>query len=640
MHPTYNLVPELPDHLKQNLFQGLDRMSKNEGRIYKVIDVRGKYTFFKAEGFWSSVYHFFCTARMDRTDLRSLNDRVAQEINSHPNNIRLNALIEATYHEVLRSVKTNSTLFFPKGDILLFLKEYPHFTLIRNAFEKLIFGYKITSEELSLFNPDTIFDLNYILNSFNHEIRLPIRETYRAVEKISENQELNNYFTEKPLGDIENVELIRELLKTSVYLMHPKEIQSIKKAQILLDSLKNQFHTLDLSSFDMIPALKYLYNVCDLAQYIKHPDGAINLFSSMSSSFEGTSEEISSSEEVSLKEIKPIDSISADEQLITLIQNKFSNLFSKSAIQPEINIDLNDEEKAFLIQFLNQEELPSYFCCENEEMSFKIFCMKLGEELKKEALRIEHNINEKDMSPVDLTSWKDTPPSHLFFALEGFSSAGKEIYSFYDLSPEDETAEELPHLQKIFKQDWLAPLTRVPYRLSVWFDFIRFCQFNQIEVNSYEHLGGAFRSMVFHKETSPKKEIVGKNPITEADWEDFKSICNKNNITVTDSDNKKIFISFAMEELINKIVEKERNGFDSSIIEPYQRGVWEDPIIQKLTLPDKNSIKVKNYNLWGKKMHCAAIYLWNGLKDAKIISSKPSEALLNAAKKEDIELRK
>lgn len=601
-NPIY-FSQKLPAELTERLFQGLNTMSMSEGRIYKVIDIHGEKKFFKAEGFWSSVFHFFFTERMNSRDLQLLKYRVSNEINSHPNNVRLNALIEITYRDVIRNVSTNSTWFFPRNNLWSIFGEEPHRTLINNIRDKEDNSLPITAEELFLIKKISLF--------------FPSGRTiFTDVEKLNEDQAIRNYNRDSMIIDIHGLSQIKNQLELNTIKLTNTQVAKICEAKKLLAVLEKKYNLLDLQSFDAIPGLKNLYQICDYAKYIQD---------------DSDSDTVSTEFDVSISDKK------FDNKLIKLIKKIPEFKFiSDSEFLPWLE-KLDPNDKAFFGKWLKENieelhligtklkedieelKLPLYFCCTDRKMTLTDLSNKLKEEQEKEVLRLKYGFEKDASSPIAMAPWKDAPLSLLFIVAKT-----AQDHDFYDLSD----ANDLKAWNNIFAGDWKSPFTRKVYAMGDWFSFLKICRANNLEVNPKMHLNRAFRVMV-----------SDKNVVTKDDWKNFKSICQNNQIKVT-KDDKGIFISCAMEDLINTIVTKKVKNYDVQIIEPYLE-VLNDSIIQQLALPDIGSLKVSDYSdLWTLEMVRAAIYLWNGLKDSKIITSAPSEALIQAAGDIKADLRK
>ena len=68
----------LPEPEKE-LFREFVQIGKGEGRVYKQ-KVGDHYSYFRAEGFFKSIWHFFFTERVDLADLEGLYKGVTAKI--------------------------------------------------------------------------------------------------------------------------------------------------------------------------------------------------------------------------------------------------------------------------------------------------------------------------------------------------------------------------------------------------------------------------------------------------------------------------------------------------------------------------------------------------------------------------------
>lgn len=582
---------ELPQDLKQNLFLGLDRLSMTEGRIYKVLNDRGEVTnFFKADGFLDSIYHFFVSARMDGEDVRSLENRVSYQINSS-DNIQLKALIEVTYIKALHRISMSSTWFFPREEAVSVLLREPHYTLIQSTQDKITQGQPITAEELRFLRqcyqiPRSFKNLQLdpgdrIMLSNIKDIINPI---FEVIVELRKEAELANYNT---LGTTQFASTLKKK-HIDCTAFDPNEIGQILAAEKLIDELKNKYLALDLQSFQDIESIKNLFQIGSYSQYIQEDDS---------------------------------DTI-AD----LLASESYSN-FVKT---------FNDQEKKDLETWLknNNSKLPTYFKNSKQELDEQLLLEKIKADLPKEALRKKYEFEAEANAPISYTSWKDIDPAYLLIIQDGDASEMTKStigailpHQFYDLTPGPDS--ELSYLEDAFMDDWESPVTRAPYTIDAWFTFVEFCRKNKLEVYVQLHLKGAFKAL-----------YADKNAYTIDDWKNFIKVCGEHGITVDPTRDKKVFVSLCMENLISDIVNQKKNKFDPSIIAPYLE-ILGDNMIQNLTLPDVGGLPFRNYQeLFSDSLDFqrAAIFLWNGLKKAGIVTSAPSEELIKSAKDKKITL--
>lgn len=120
---------------EKELFAGLDDLCKGSGRIYKRLDKKGHYIFFRANGLFSQVYHFLFSKRLDKSDLIDLQDKIANwlfKCIDSPSRFR----VEAVFDRVLRQVQKNSHLNLRGTEDLLY-HSHAHLNLLMDIGRKL-----------------------------------------------------------------------------------------------------------------------------------------------------------------------------------------------------------------------------------------------------------------------------------------------------------------------------------------------------------------------------------------------------------------------------------------------------------------------------------------------------------------------
>ncbi|MBA3237895.1 MAG: hypothetical protein H0T62_06035 [Parachlamydiaceae bacterium] len=620
---------KIPSDQKRDLFHGLDKISENEGRIYKKIDSKGREKFFKAKDFWSSIYHIIFSTRMSELDLLYLGARVSEQL-TNSNDLKLNAKVTATFVNVLRKVNTNTTWFFPREQAFDYLLSQPRLQYIENAAKKIVNGTPISVEELLLVQelskiPESFLDQNFDFNDYVSTCLRSINDYYNPIftslRGINQDREIAKYNYQAYL--INNLRIMKPSLVRSSSALSDVQINQIRNAEQVLANLQRTYSRLDLQSFQHLEGLKNIFEICTYSQFIPEDSS-----SSSSSTDSDSDSDIQSINSISQPKFKDID-----DRLRSLLKRVPNcNDLDSSTINYELG-KLKPNKKRDYEKWLtkNIAKLPAYFKPKN--LNKLLACLKA--ERSKELLRIKHDIAESEVSPISYTDWEDIPPSYLYIPKD-------TTVHFFDLSPGKES--DLSVFQKVFEGNWKSPVTTVRFPLDAWFAFISICRQNNIvEVNPLDHLKTAFKTM---KEANIE-ELKSRNVHTKddeaytvKDWNSFLTLCNNNDIEIFGNKLETIFTSIVMEKLIHDIIAEERKEFDFNLIEPYL-DVLNSSVVQQSPLPDVYGMKVSEElnHILNENMHKGAFYLWNSLKDQKIIISAPSEKMIKSAKALNIDLR-
>lgn len=174
------------------IFGGLDEtLGKSTGRIYKRENPNGIPTFFRAQGFLSSIYHFLFSKRLNHQDLENLHLRVKKHVDESKD-ISSKARVEAIFFgKILGQLPDKPELKLSMQEIL---NDPSHKAILEGAAEKIVNFQRSVSDPNHRITWGEYFFLNQIARAdpnIRMQLDLPIKQAIDMMQQGGANPVIN-----------------------------------------------------------------------------------------------------------------------------------------------------------------------------------------------------------------------------------------------------------------------------------------------------------------------------------------------------------------------------------------------------------------------------------------------------------------